>query len=678
MQSPKDIHDSLFIYNERYRKLICKSCKYAVNGSSVQRHLLQNHRHVSLIQRKNTIQYANTLHLSHDNSDPPEWNHTPIQGLQLLNGYECQVCQYICVERYSMEQHCRKEHEWKKGYVGTWIDCHVQSWFPSQRRKYFKTRSPIIQDQGVPVVYNREVMDDLVSRLKQRDEREEEQLATMMERELEKTEATPWLERTGWATIFAGKDMKQLYESIQRPPKTDAIMMKLWNRTDIVLRSCIQGIRDCRKRGWLPLLFLLNSNEPGVPNTQLFNIPQEQDTIERYIGMWQRLMCFCIRALSDVNKVFSLPFTLMQLGCNFTEMQSEALQMVYDLLFEDAIDHQGLDDSIFTLSCLLIQHSIWFEETSALIYFFNILGWNDTTKTWRKAPDITGYIAGIQFCNKIIILEYAIPQAQRPGASDTIVQYSCHAKAQRLSETISQSTTHDSLTNPLDTFKIVREQYLVIDQHSPFSYLQQLMRYAKEIARSTKSKGRILWSKDKQRLFYNGQPLDMKQFKQFIRKLLDAANELAIDLLFDDRDWMDSLDLNKVIDDHSNTSLRYSFVKEEENNLCDGVIRMVERLKQHNCVNEFISSYGNQLEFQADQVHQYTAKYNQFLELILILVHITAGQPARGTEITSLRYCNWITSPRNIYILDGQVMIVTTYHKSQRMMDDPKVIISIQ
>ena len=82
---------------------------------------------------------------------------------------------------------------------------------------------------------------------------------------------------------------------------------RMWFYEEVFRVSEILG-----REGWLPLLFLLNSNEPGTPNTQLFTIPQEPDTIERYIGMWQRLMCFSIRALSDVtgNRVSSLAFTL--------------------------------------------------------------------------------------------------------------------------------------------------------------------------------------------------------------------------------------------------------------------------------------------------------------------------------------------------------------------------------
>src|ERR1700738_1002201 len=64
----------------------------------------------------------------------------------------------------------------------------------------------------------------------------------------------------------------------------------------------------------------------------------------------------------------------------------------------------------------------------------------------------------------------------------------------------------------------------------------------------------------------------------------------------------------------------------------------------------------------------------KFLELILFLVHVTAGQPGRGTEITAIRYANSMNAHRNIFIHDGQVMILTQYHKSIVITDQLKVI----
>jgi hypothetical protein len=44
-------------------------------------------------------------------------------------------------------------------------------------------------------------------------------------------------------------------------------------------------------------------------------------------------------------------------------------------------------------------------------------------------------------------------------------------------------------------------------------------------------------------------------------------------------------------------------------------------------------------------------------------VHLTAGQPARGTEITNIR-CRNTKTKRNIFITNGLVCIKTKYQKN--------------
>ncbi|KAL6164830.1 hypothetical protein ACJQWK_09550 [Exserohilum turcicum] len=74
------------------------------------------------------------------------------------------------------------------------------------------------------------------------------------------------------------------------------------------------------------------------------------------------------------------------------------------------------------------------------------------------------------------------------------------------------------------------------------------------------------------------------------------------------------------------------------------------------------------------KVHEYLRQMDRFLELLLGCVHIESGQPARGSEIVTMRHCNGLLQDRNIFIIDGTVMTVVRYHKSQSQWDKPKVV----
>jgi hypothetical protein len=65
----------------------------------------------------------------------------------------------------------------------------------------------------------------------------------------------------------------------------------------------------------------------------------------------------------------------------------------------------------------------------------------------------------------------------------------------------------------------------------------------------------------------------------------------------------------------------------------------------------------------------------QFKEKLAVLVHVTAGQPARAPELLSIQHCNTANSQqRNIYIEDGMVTFVTAYHKGFHASNDVKII----
>src|SRR5436305_15140658 len=49
---------------------------------------------------------------------------------------------------------------------------------------------------------------------------------------------TPWLRRTRWHKIFAGRDMKRLVKLMKKPDVNDHAMFDLWSNMVLVLKSC--------------------------------------------------------------------------------------------------------------------------------------------------------------------------------------------------------------------------------------------------------------------------------------------------------------------------------------------------------------------------------------------------------------------------------------------------------
>src|SRR5437762_8344097 len=79
--------------------------------------------------------------------------------------------------------------------------------------------------------------------------------------------------------------------------------------------------------------------------------------------------------------------------------------------------------------------------------------------------------------------------------------------------------------------------------------------------------------------------------------------------------------------------------------------------------------------WRVQAIVMYLDRIMRFLEQILLLVHITGGQPARVSEILRVRHHNTMQGEyRNIFIEDGLVSIVMTYHKGYSMDGMIKII----
>jgi hypothetical protein len=69
--------------------------------------------------------------------------------------------------------------------------------------------------------------------------------------------------------------------------------------------------------------------------------------------------------------------------------------------------------------------------------------------------------------------------------------------------------------------------------------------------------------------------------------------------------------------------------------------------------------------FNAKAIDIYEAKVQDFLKRLLILCHVTAGQPLRKPEFLSILWRN-TSRQRHIMIWERLVMIFTQYHKGQQ------------
>ena len=98
--------------------------------------------------------------------------------------------------------------------------------------------------------------------------------------------------------------------------------------------------------------------------------------------------------------------------------------------------------------------------------------------------------------------------------------------------------------------------------------------------------------------------------------------------------------------------------------------RMLNKLEAKGELHIWVNDDGT---YKVEAVLTYEQLVDEWLRVCSVVIVFTCGMTGRGYEMLSIRYCNAQVSVRNITVKDGQLRILTVYHKSLRITDKLKV-----
>ena len=203
------------------------------------------------------------------------------------------------------------------------------------------------------------------------------------------------------------------------------------------------------------------------------------------------------------------------------------------------------------------------------------------------------------------------------------------------------------------------------------SKMLSMLAYGKHLAMNHGNAGAVSWSEDRLVLSYRGRPIALSRFKSTVQgAITEAEDMLWRDLLYTGAEDRFEVPLDELRDDVTWTKRGVSFIDNAHNGLREKRKWTLKRILS----DKDGSKMRNQRSWAMPHVRRYLRKIDRFRELLLFCMHLTGGQPARGTEMTTLRFKNGYLQDRNIFVMHGQMVFVTRYHKSQSQMDKPKVI----
>jgi hypothetical protein len=511
-----------------------------------------------------------------------------------------------------------------------WSEQKLQTLSTNIDRKYFGVRcvdTPMKSDD-----------DQSMERILQRAKEEERELMDgdeLIERDTGRSEESPWLTRTGWKDMFIGRNMKEMLRYIDLENDLEPEMSEVRKGVDRVVDRCMQSVRDLDARGWNEIRFWMRSHKVGVPHEKPFRRPSTE--LEKYKRIWTRLIFFCWRT-----------FEIEDTGAQFLECQSDEIRKLRESVCLHSGDEKEVDDAIFKLSVSLIQHSDFENEKSAIKYFAGVMGYDGAQARWKRPSAYTPFLAGMQFCMRVLLLEDALPLGMRNGYR------------------------HGIDVPPLEQFQVQHSQWLVDGSATPYSWLHKLLNYGMTAAKEAKGEDRTRFSRDGKYCYFEGHGFKVEEWKTMVKDIIrEMESVLSRELLFQNSDTIDPMNPYQFVDHefvHDRGHYFAQLISDHRHRARETVLKNLKKSGR-----DWLKFIRGARDFDRCEVASYTKSVERFLELLLLAVNWTCGQTGRGTEMVSLLYKNKTSADRNIFVQDGQIMIVTSYHKSQAVTEDIKV-----
>lgn len=660
--------------------MVCRVHGYAL--LNLESHLKDRHKDIKRKAREAIVAEHSGLDLQRPPNDDfchsPSNPRSPVKGVSVLDGWVCDHCGLLTPSRKWLRVHYNEEHG-IRGKVPKEPTVKIQTLFTGPKRAihYFcvadsgaaaaadgdvdgehkDAERPEMDGQGRAGHYHYhhskggpgeedpEYLDETIAKIKEQwvyDQSQQEEMQKVLADGAAKHEITNWLKRSGWTAHFIDRNLREIYLCSRMPGPEDDRLRRLVAAVDrMFFTRCIGGLKS------MPLMarLLLASPHPKDAHSRPFGPLQEKTSMDRYLAYWKRFLCYCLNVLSLESDTL-----LEQHGFSFTGGQRRSLGMLWEHLQDGDWPEGDLEEELLQVSA-----SFWMQRldgdpfASPLWHFVAVLGIDDESGQLRPAHLFTYVLAGMVYVGRALLAEYAIPTAQRPGMEDLERR-----------------------------FARVRDAWLCKATYSPMGYTLSLLLYSRKIAKETGSRLMVSWSKQGDLMYFMGKPILMDAIRAMIDEMItDAETLLWTELMFKEEekkgngdDVRFTIPLADVEDDLTQTQRGQSFVH-TNSSLAGKEGEMLEDLVRGKRRREFLDKDGR---WNWEGIRGYLKSVDRFKELFMLSAHMGGGAPARGDELGGLRWVNGINRDRGVFIIDGEMVTVTQYHKSLAHFDSPKVI----
>jgi superfamily II DNA helicase RecQ len=502
------------------------------------------------------------------------------------------------------------------------------------------------------------------------------------------SEDTPWLRATGYQAHLEGLDVEEFAPSYKLPVAEDEPVLSL---------ICTSVGRVLRKS-----MDVLSKDDPGDRqlsrlNAKLLNTfrraemsqdpikpLQNKQTQESYIRTWQQLACYFARLaskkyLSHRKKMFvATPEQLAawermaELAAGEVEVAAAAAdggagaaagggseekskgkkrqRVAWCERTEAEQEMDGrLDGCALRFSMALIQQRLGGRAfDSPIISFAAITAWDVRQNAWMKVNYYTSRLSQLIYDGQLVVLQHCLGLVERRGGGEEAAA----AGGADLTECLVD----------------VRDKWLLNDTPGPIGELLSTRLLGRQISENTVEAAQLRWHADGETIVYKDVSLSMRDIRNLVRHELAAARAaFAQDLCFG-LDGVPSYPVERIVDNWDAQFAGASFITDARNAtlLADGTSWLFNQAMKNTELMDVLlhKNSDGQWRVRSDAAKQYEDAVERFLEHLMLAVHVGSGQPGRRREFLGMRWCNRQADERSIFVHDGYVLFILSYHKS--------------
>jgi superfamily II DNA helicase RecQ len=542
-----------------------------------------------------------------------------------------------------------------------------------------------------------------------------------------------WLRRTQWARHLARLDRPWLLQQVQRPAESEEALAKVCWAVEMVIWKA-QRASSPDVVG-LPATTFIERREAGAPsNEKPFNALQTGKTMMKYSGYWVSIVCYLWRTheLPDAEAVAEDADCGIEAESKLTTRhvsgrkpryclsagQIRALWLIEETLLaaqRDKVNNLNDDSSsseydashdkddgesernegreeelerhVLTLLIALLDHQLGDHYyKSALVSATAVLG-VDRNCGWKPPHSYTTLLSGIVTVAKMLVLYSAVQTRKQEVAelerTGGWPREDAEAIATKHVELVQQSV----------------KGFMTLTDYggkpTPMDWVLRLRAYGKGANKGTNSAGHVLWVGDE--ILYGYVRYSMSQLRSMIHGLVEATRmEVRRELLLLEVDDagdavegatpLPTVDWNTMVDNPAELRSGWNFLQDTRNTFSgvDGAGWLAKRVANEKKLRSvFVDADASRLSAAAEdgvawvkkRVEQYEKAMRLFREHLLVAMHMTGGQPARGTELVTTTYLNQPNGQsRGIFVEDGLMVYVTLYHKGIGQTRQAKVV----